>query len=337
MFSLGKSIINCSGISGATLFVLPALALTMAQPASAATFDFQFFEAPDSAFTFGTGINDAGLVVGQYVDSSSATRGYVREPEGTLTLFDFPDAITTSVEGINNTDQIVGWTLFEESDLARGLTAQADGTLPTLIDAPGAISQPPQVPATGTLILENNDAGQLVGVVDNADGRQGFLFNQGDFSLINFPGAAATFAVDINNQNEIVGLFVDDQGLFNAYHLKDGIFAEIIPPGSTAAIASGINDRGQIVGFYDNAEGIRQGYLYNGETFQTLSLENALGTVAYKINNQGEITGWRINPGFTSTTGFVAKPVPEPSGLLGLLSLGLVFATKRLLQSPLNH
>ncbi|NJK39971.1 MAG: hypothetical protein HC835_21635 [Oscillatoriales cyanobacterium RM2_1_1] len=203
--------------------VLPALALTMAQPTSAATFDFQFFEVPGSAFTFGTGINNAGLVMGQYVDSSSATRGYVRELEGTLTLFDFPDATTTSVEGINNTEQIVGWTLFYESDLARGLTAQADGTLLTLIDAPGAISQPLQVPATGTLILENNDAGQLVGVVDNADGRQGFLFNQGDFSLINFPGAAATFAVDINNQNEIVGLFVDDQGLsdfdWKALHL----------------------------------------------------------------------------------------------------------------------
>ncbi|NJK39167.1 MAG: hypothetical protein HC835_18885 [Oscillatoriales cyanobacterium RM2_1_1] len=76
--SVSSKIINCSGISGATLVVLTALALTIAQPASAATFDFQFFEVPDSAFTFGTGINDAGLVVGQYVDSSSATRGYVR-------------------------------------------------------------------------------------------------------------------------------------------------------------------------------------------------------------------------------------------------------------------
>ncbi|MEM6425861.1 MAG: hypothetical protein AAF728_11975, partial [Cyanobacteria bacterium P01_D01_bin.128] len=103
-----------------------------------------------------------------------------------------------------------------------------------------------------------------------------------------------------------------------------------------AAIASGINDQGQMSVSTTMLRAFDKG-ICTTETFQTLSLENALGTVAYKINNQGEITGWRINPRFTSTTGFVAKPVPEPFGVLGLLSLGLVFATKQLLQRLLNH
>jgi probable HAF family extracellular repeat protein len=60
--------------------------------------------------TVATGINDAGEVVGGYVDGNSHSHGFLWDPTHGFTTFDVPDAHNfTSIQGINDSGQIVGY------------------------------------------------------------------------------------------------------------------------------------------------------------------------------------------------------------------------------------
>src|SRR5438876_6086030 len=60
------------------------------------------------------------------------------------------------------------------------------------------------------------------------------------FTTIDYPGAAATLAVDINANGQIVGRFVDASGL-HGWLLSAGNFTLIDLPGASATRPRGIN------------------------------------------------------------------------------------------------
>jgi hypothetical protein len=66
------------------------------------------------------------------------------------------------------------------------------------------------------------------------------------------PGALLTAPLGLNNRGQIVGVYVDGDGLRHGHLLERGRFTTIDVPGAVETDAFGINDRGQIVGAYRN-------------------------------------------------------------------------------------
>src|SRR2546429_988330 len=71
------------------IFFVPLLAFGQAQTYATFTFD-----PPGSTNTFVNGINNAGQIVGSYLDASGASHNFIRSADGvTYTTIDLPGAL----------------------------------------------------------------------------------------------------------------------------------------------------------------------------------------------------------------------------------------------------
>jgi hypothetical protein len=92
---------------------------------------FTLFSPPgtDRAGSSATGINDSGVIVGNYTDANNETHGYLRNPNGALTTIDDPNAFQganspgTFVTHINVTGAIVGY-YFDAQGAGHGFVRQ---------------------------------------------------------------------------------------------------------------------------------------------------------------------------------------------------------------------
>lgn len=62
---------------------------------------------PGRAFIFG--LNDAGTITGNYIDSQDIEHGFVRDPQGRITSFDGPNSILTQPQAIDDLGVITGF------------------------------------------------------------------------------------------------------------------------------------------------------------------------------------------------------------------------------------
>jgi probable HAF family extracellular repeat protein len=144
-----------------------------------------------------------------------------------------------------------------------------------------------------------NDADQVVGFYSDANGNQhGFLYGNGSYSTLDYPGAFATVAQGINDAGQIVGAYADGVGT-HGFLLSGGKFTSLddpmAAPGNTQA--EGINSAGQVVGFYYDAGGHAHGYLYSNGSYTTVDdpAAGATGnTFAQGINSSGQIVGYYV-------------------------------------------
>jgi probable HAF family extracellular repeat protein len=117
------------------------------------------------------------------------------------------------------------------------------------------------------------------------------------FTSIGVPGALGTFAFELNNDGQLVGLYVDSnphQG--NHGFLYDGgeFFTLDVPFRKTLHTqAFGINNRSQIVGGYFDSGGVSHGFLYDAGSFTTIDVPSpgAFNTFILGINDKGQIVG----------------------------------------------
>jgi uncharacterized membrane protein len=142
---------------------------------------------PDSVLTEALGINDAGHVVGDYVDADGVFHGFLLAND-VFTVF----GNDLGADDINNAGQIVGCY----ATCSRGFLLE--GSTFTSIDVPGA---------TVTQVSGVNDVGQIVGVYYDGS-LHGFLYDGTSFETIDVPGAFLTAVTGINNAGQIVGRYV---------------------------------------------------------------------------------------------------------------------------------
>jgi probable HAF family extracellular repeat protein len=155
------------------------------------------------------GINDAGQIVGTYVDTGGAGGGFLRSG-GTYTQIDIPGSYDTQIWGINNEGQVVG--TYGAINRATGAVSTEGfiynintGTYTTLNDP---------LATGGTFAQGINDAGQVVGYFNSASGDQAFLYSNGTYTLLSPSPTSSNIATGINNAGEIVGF--DPNGSFLA-------------------------------------------------------------------------------------------------------------------------
>jgi len=223
------------------------------------------------------GVNDFGTVVGTGFTNTTPVNnfGFIRQPNGSIKLvkgaislvdhndlavsigYDASGQVLVDSSGtitplqlsfknngffskaINNWGNIVGW--YNTSSNANGFKRFSDGGTIKLA-FPGAFS---------TFPTSINDHGMIVGsyFVGSGGGQlpqNGFIYSQGNWATLNYPGSVFTDLVGVSNNGVIVGNATD---LELAFQYENGKFKTIVAPNGAGVIVTGMSPRfGLIVG-----------------------------------------------------------------------------------------
>lgn len=161
-------------------------------------------QGPPTLLTEAEGINEAGVIVGDYRDGFGVFHSFrhAQEQVPPYTTFDPPWPHTGSgATALNNLGTIVGM-FFDAQGVLHGYVK--DGDTWTRLDAPGAVE---------TELLGINDRGQIVGL---ADGRA-FVYSEGSFAAVNYPEARLTQTTGITNTGVLVGHYIDAQDVHHGF------------------------------------------------------------------------------------------------------------------------
>lgn len=285
-----------------------------------ADYDYTAVNCPGAAFTYASGINNAGQIVGSYGDSNGFGRGFLLSG-GTYSPLNYPGAVYTDAYGINNAGQIVG-------DFG---ALNGNGYSHAFILSGSVYSPVSQyiypVGQTQNWAFGINDVtfpswpSQIVGSYEvgspGIGSVHGILYPG---AFLDYPGATNTGASGINNAGQIVGSYTDNSGVRHGFLLTGyTMYSAVDYPGAIATTASGINNMGEIVGTYEDSNQRYHGFLFNGSTYTSFDYPaSGVQTFVNGINDKGQIVGTYEDASFAKQ-GFLATPVPIPSSVLLLL------------------
>jgi uncharacterized membrane protein len=130
-------------------------------------------------------------------------------------------------------------------------------------------------------------------LVDNS-----FLLAKGVFTPVvplRSTPSTFTFALGINNRDQVAGLFGDANGVHGFVWNKEGKSIVIDVPGALTSEAAAINDAGVVAGYSDDGSRFHGFYAQCGPVscanFTTVDFPGAMGTIALGINEAGQIVG----------------------------------------------
>ena len=164
--------------------------------------------------------------------------------------------------------------------------------------------------ALDTIPLGINNLGDLVGTAIFSDGTQpAFISVDEIVTTFAVPDATATFAYQLNNSNQIIGYYIDSNGLKHGY-TRDSAGVLTYPidvPGATETLLLGNNDSNWGVGRYTDTLGVTHGLFYvTPDDILTYDYPGATYTSLNGINKDGLICGY-YNDAAGVSHGFVAK------------------------------
>jgi hypothetical protein len=137
-------------------------------------------------------------------------------------------------------------------------------------------------------------------------------------TLIEYPNAAITVAVGINDWGQVVGIFVDQSNIVHGFIYDRGRYTQLDYPGSLYTELNGINNLGQIAGYYLDTAGLPHSFVYFQGRFFPVNFPGAADTGAFGINSRGDIVGaydltQPITHGFAFQNGQF-RPIDSPFG-----------------------
>jgi uncharacterized membrane protein len=261
--------------------------------------------------------------------AGAAVEGWATEYS--FTWINYPGAIETRAQGINDVGDIVGefqddlgyhafilsggvYTPFDHPDAVtegdRGTRAYDINSVGQIVgsydvagrrkaylrDGSGYVDLSPWAASLDTRATEINDSADIVGSVLNLSHRwRGFLFDGTSYATFSDPTAVDTLPVGMNNDGVIVGAGWESSGYPHAF-LRDAnrVFTTFRVEGWHSE-ATGINDSGQIVGNYGPDYDECYGYVLSGgigSTPDRIHVPGATMTEAIDINNVGRVVGF---------------------------------------------
>jgi uncharacterized membrane protein len=283
---------------------------------AAATVEPTTIDVPGSSGTRAYGINKAGDIVGTYVVSDPVavnSHGFLLE-NGRFTTIDFPGGFGTEAYGINAAGQIVG-VYWDNQGAALGSHGfLLSGGRFTRIDGPHAVV---------TRALGINEGGQIVGVytVKRPSGipgsesggplrrlfdhryaydyGHGFVYANGRFTNVDFPGAAhgeQTLARGISAAGRVVGTYLDRAYVTHGFMLAKGNYMTVDVPGSRETVAAGVNGADEIIGHFSYPAGYGPGFQWRQGRVTVIDFTRVVPgaslTVPCGINDAGLIVGY---------------------------------------------
>ena len=221
--------------------------------------------------------------------------------DGVFTTYDFPGSKSTYFYALGNDGRAAGH--YEDSDgLYHGVVLE-NGEL-RQYDFPNAVQ---------TEIYGISDAtGALTGNFIDASGvRRGF---SGE-TIVEIPGALATFADFVNATGTIVGSYIDADGIYRPYYSRpDGRFTTVESQEVTNReyfFVHGINDAGISVARIKSLGDVPRTYVGRvREGALELRFPGAVSTEGWNINQDGSIVGNYVSPD-GRRHGFIARPASQ--------------------------
>lgn len=210
---------------------------------------FTTFQVPGSLSTESSAINKKGVVAGDWNDWNNVSHGYVRYTDGTIETFDPPGSGFTVVHGIDANGNVAGW--YDDANARHGFIRATNGAF-TIFDPPGSVGTTVEaMNAKGDCIGEYDDINSAGGFLRTADGaiitfafREGhqptftgidakdfgagydyynltaYGFERtraGKFVHASPKGATDTYAMAINDNRVITGVYDDANGVSHGF------------------------------------------------------------------------------------------------------------------------
>jgi hypothetical protein len=195
----------------------------------------------NTASSIAFGINDHGVIVGQYADNSTGTTPGFVDNNGAFTILNpVANSMVTNAQGINNNGLVTGFYSINGVNQF-GFLYNTNTMQYTLLPDPST-----QRIMTGGLVLTQflgiNDKGEASGYYQTDNGSQfGFLFNTNTdtYTYLDDPFAAPVGGVQItqitgiNNAGDISGFYIDANGVQHGF-----LGAPVPEPGSLGFLAA---------------------------------------------------------------------------------------------------
>ncbi len=173
------------------------------------------FDPVGSIQTNPRGLNDKGVIVGDYADANDMGHGFSRDPSGAITTLDAPGIQGTSPWSINTKGTIAG--AYTGSGDIVGFVRSTDGVFSSFNPPPGTTGPEPSGFNTNFNI---NAAGFVVGqYLDTNHVNHGLLRSpDGALQTIDFPGSDNTYVESINDFGVVLGIYTS--GSFSAGFMR---------------------------------------------------------------------------------------------------------------------
>lgn len=247
-------------------------------------------------------ITNGGVIAGEYLDAQYVFHGFVRYNDGSYLTYEAPwasripnDAADqgTYTSTINSGGDTAG-LYFDAQGVSRGFIRHRIGSFVQVIPSGSATSSV----CEGDCL---NNGGTAAGNYSGPGGiTRGFIRSAaGSITTVAKPGSVATTLNGINNDNIVVGDYVDSRNLTWSFILganKKRIAFQDPKSGQssgagTAALA--INDAGDVTGIYADAGGAIHGF-WRSKTgqFSEFDPKGSVETIPFDINANGTVTGY---------------------------------------------
>ena len=238
------------------------------------------------------GINSRGQTVGEYVDGSGTSHGFLRNINGSIVTIDYPGAIFTAANGINSQGDVVG--RWDDSSginhtflrTSRGAITSFDPPAPCVVTSTTVDTEP-------TSAHGINDLGDIVGRCLDASGKElGWLLcHDGSFTIIDNPSFLTIDSWAIDNKVTIVGDYSDAEFVHGYTWTETDGFTTLDFEKQPDTAVRAINQRGDISGIYFDGLTLH-GFLRlkNGADF-TIDPPGSTETDTAVINKNGTMAG----------------------------------------------
>ncbi|MCC6368634.1 MAG: hypothetical protein IT165_34350 [Bryobacterales bacterium] len=188
---------------------------------------------------YANGMNESGDIVGEYRDAGNVARPFVIIQETFQTLSD-EDGRTPVPADINQQRVITG-AARKQGQYDIGFIRKYGNYAYFQCDPDGH---------TNPWGINHN--GDVAGICGTYTNLRGFVYHNGAFLFVTYPGAARTRVWDINTNGDLVGdaIFEDPQGRTwaKAFLWRNGVFHDLSFPGVRQSLARSINDQGDVLG-----------------------------------------------------------------------------------------
>jgi probable HAF family extracellular repeat protein len=224
-----------------------------------------------------TGINDAGMVVGNYELPDGTYRTFVWRNGVVTTLGTPPEAISSRGTAINANGQVAGYI-----GTAAGARVALWSNLPS-----------PVILGNG-YAMAINDAGEVAGMRIAPDGSgAAFVTHNGVETSLGQPaGGDWSTANDLNGAGGVSGTAMNANGHMQAYSIINGMTALLGGAGGANSYANAINGAGIVAGAAQRADGAMRAVIWNGIAPTLLGSLGGTNSYAYGINGSGTVVGY---------------------------------------------
>ncbi len=279
-----------------------------------ASYKFTEIKTPHETATNLFGINDAGVMSGNYTDSGGVSHCFIRMRSTVTTIVD-PNENTgggTQCYGINNGGAIVGG--YSAGNFSNGFL-HLNGVFSDII--------PPT--SVGTTAYGVNDAGWVVGTFIDNVAQHGFVYDGSTYTTLDAPGTTngATLAIAINSSNLITVQAYNSSGALTSYLFDGTNWSPLSVPNAVSTAVHQINNRGEIaISWYDSGN-VAHGAILADGVYYVNDDPSGTNTTIHGINNKNEIVGSYLPAGASQLQGYKGLNTPTilsfspPSGPVG--------------------